>query len=245
VEQWLESVEVALRNIRSQVRFFFRDDDAGWHDDRLFKLMDCFSAFAMPLDLAAIPQAFDAQSAALLRNRIEASEQRIGIHQHGFRHLNHQNEGRKCEFGSYRSYEQQKFDIWMGQCQLCDYFGYGVDQIFTPPWNRCTQDTVEVLIDLEFASISRDETAIPLNTGRLVELPVNVDWFKKKRGMRLQPIEIGKLIASAIWEKSAIGVMLHHEHMDQKERAALSELLALLDSSSNVECVSMRDLRVF
>ena len=242
MENWLEPVKSALEGIKSQVTVFFRDDDAGWCYDRLFKLIDCFSEYALPLDLAAIPQEFDVANAASLRCSIEASEHRIGIHQHGFRHLNHQQNGRKCEFGQDRSLAQQKFDIWMGKSQLNDYFGDHVSKIFTPPWNRCNQDTVEALIDLEFTAISRDETAQPLKTGPLIELSVGIDWFKKKAGVRLEYNEIGSQIGAAIWKNNPLGLMLHHAEMDRNERSMLKELLALLHSQSNVKCEPMSTL---
>ncbi len=166
MEKWLEPVESALAELSTSVTFFFRDDDAGWGDDRLFQLIDCFSMHAVPLDLAAIPKAFDSKQASLLNRRLEDSDNLVGIHQHGFCHMNYQVEGRNCEFGSARSFEQQNADIQNGRRVLYDYFGDRIDPIFTPPWNRCTQNTVDVLNDLGFSAISRDETARLLNTGR-------------------------------------------------------------------------------
>ena len=242
MEKWLEPIEKTLGRLPSSVTCFFRDDDAGWNDNRLFKLVDCFSTYAVPLDLAAIPKAFDSRRASLLSRRLEDSANSIGIHQHGFCHSNHQVEGRKCEFGSMRPAEQQKADIQNGRCMLYDFFGDGVDPIFTPPWNRCTQDTVDVLNDLGFTFLSRDETAARLDSGNLVELPVSIDWFKKREGLRLSPVEIGLAIAASIEKQDVVGIMLHHEHMDRNERTMLSALLELLVSSSSVRCVLMRDL---
>jgi len=242
VEKWLEPLENTLAGLSTSVSCFFRDDDAGWSDDRLFRLIDCFSMQAVPLDLAAIPQAFDSKRASLLSRGMEASDNLVGIHQHGFCHMNYQVEGRKCEFGSARSLEQQKTDIRNGSTLLHGYFGDRLDSIFTPPWNRCTQNTVDVLNDLTFSAISRDETAASLDSGSLAELPVGIDWFKKKRGVRIQPIEIGAAIAAAVEDKDIVGIMLHHEHMDRHERSMLDALLALLVSSSHVKCLPMRDL---
>lgn len=242
MKTWLEPLQTALEGIETEVRFYFRDDDAGWCHDRLLKVIDCFSEYALPMDLAAIPQALNPRDTVLLRNRIEKSKSLIGIHQHGNTHFNHQRKGRNSEFGSYRSYDQQKFDIWMGKNRLYDLFGERVDNIFTPPWNRCNQDTIEALIDLGFASISRDASAQPLNTGPLVELPVHIDWFKKQAGRRLKPVKLGLLIGATIRKKNPIGIMLHHAQMDRNERSMLNDLLSLLHSYSNAQCKPMRAL---
>ena len=81
------------------VDVFFRDDDAGWRDDRLLALLDLFAEHALPLDVAVIPAALGEPVAAELRGRAGA---RLGLHQHGFAHANHEPDGRKHEFGPSR-----------------------------------------------------------------------------------------------------------------------------------------------
>jgi hypothetical protein len=48
---WLEVVRVALDEAASPRPFFFRDDDAGWRDDRLRDVLDCFQARGLPIDM--------------------------------------------------------------------------------------------------------------------------------------------------------------------------------------------------
>ena len=60
---------------------------------------------------------------------------------------------------------------------LADAFGDLIEPVFTPPWNRCTAVTAEVLADAGFAVLSRDSTATPLPDARVAEVPVTVDWF--------------------------------------------------------------------
>lgn len=36
-----------------------------------------------------------------------------------------------------------------------------VEPIFTPPWNRCTEQTAAALANLGFQVLSRDHTAVP------------------------------------------------------------------------------------
>jgi hypothetical protein len=59
-------LRVALDETAAPVTFFFRDDDAGWDDGRLFSLLDVFARRALPLDVAVIPRALSAERAARL-----------------------------------------------------------------------------------------------------------------------------------------------------------------------------------
>ena len=241
MERWLEPLSKALDHSPSPVTFFFRDDDAGWGDAQLFELLDCFEAYALPIDLAVIPEAVRGRAEPLY-DRVVGAEGLIGIHQHGLSHTNHQPEGRKCEFGDARSPNRQMADIRKGRALLEEHFGEQVDSIFTPPWNRCTQETIGVLTELGFAALSRDNTAAPLDAGLLREIPVTVDWFKKRRGQRLGRGEIGLLLARAVASGDPVGVMLHHEPMDSTERDALCALLSLLAIHTAADCVRMNCL---
>ena len=81
---WLEPLSRELEDADAPRSFFFRDDDAGWANDRLLSLLDLFAHHGVPLDVAVIPAALDAQLAASLRRRHEiergASSVRIGRH---------------------------------------------------------------------------------------------------------------------------------------------------------------------
>ena len=100
---WLDPVREALDRAPAPVTLFFRDDDAGWRDDRLLALLDRFDDVCLPIDLALIPSEIGPESAAALASRVDSSGGRLGLHQHGFAHANHEPEGRKCEFGPSRS----------------------------------------------------------------------------------------------------------------------------------------------
>jgi len=54
---WLEPLRQVVERATVPVDFFFRIDDVGWEDDRLFPLLDLFEQRAVPIDLAVIPQA--------------------------------------------------------------------------------------------------------------------------------------------------------------------------------------------
>ena len=240
---WLDGLRRTLDAAPQPVTFFFRDDDAGWDDDGLYELLDLFARHSTPIDVAAIPSALTPALAANLRARMEAGPARLAVHQHGFAHRNHEPEGRrKCEFGDARESALQQGDIEAGRRVLADLFGPLVSHIFTPPWNRCTAVTGECLLRAGVRILSRDSTAAPLNLDGLFELPVTVDWFAKRKGVRLSLDELGALLAAAGGTSAPVGVMFHHAVMGGGERRRAGELLALLASHRNARCSLMERL---
>ena len=230
---WLRPLRAALDAAPEPVTIFFRDDDAGWADDRLAALLDRFAAHGTPIDLAAIPADMTQPLADALVARADAGEP-VGIHQHGYAHTNHQIEGRKCEFGSARDKAAQREDIARGQGELQALLGDRLDPFFTPPWNRCTRDTAESLIGLGFTLLSREHKAEPF--GLLPELPVHLDVA------RLTPQELDERFAGHIADGGPVGVMFHHGVMEPDDMARASELLALLATHSNVRPRKMSEL---
>jgi peptidoglycan/xylan/chitin deacetylase (PgdA/CDA1 family) len=216
----MKLLRTALDEAAAPVEVFFRDDDAGWGDERLLRLVGLFEGHGLPLDLAVIPAELTPPLADTLRERP------VGLHQHGYAHVNHQREGRKCEFGSDRSRAQQQDDIARGRERLRQLLGDRLDPFFTPPWNRCTRDTGEALVALGFAALSREHRAEPL--GLLPEVPVHLDVA------RLAPEELDARFAGHVREGGPVGVMFHHAVMEDDDFARAEALLALLAGHGSV-----------
>jgi hypothetical protein len=238
---WLDPLSKALDETSSAVPFFFRDDDAGWEDARLFELIDLFADHRVPLDIAVIPKALSRRTAARLRRLVEAGSKSISVHQHGYEHINHEREGRKNEFGPSRSWHEQLDDIKAGQSLLLDLLGPITDPIFTPPWNRCTDITAVCLWETGFKYLSRDKTASPVDAPGLQEISISVDWFAHRNGFRLTTDELGSLFTTAVRNQPAVGVMFHHALMDDYEFQRLRQFLQFAASHPQVRCVFMRD----
>lgn len=212
--------------------FFFRDDDAGWADDRLLALVEVFAGRA-PLDLAVIPAA----TTRPLAERLLAHPGALGFHQHGWAHVDHQVQGRKCEFGPDRTPDQQGADVRRGRARLADLFGARLDDVFTPPWNRCSPDLVPALLDAGVKVLSRDRGARRLDVGSLLELPVDVDWVRARA-------DLDARLADAVTTSSdaTVGVMLHHAEHDRADRRAISALLTVLDDHPRAAMRAMADV---
>ena len=126
MDNWLEPLRRALDTAPQPLSLFFRDDDAGWADDRLFTLLDLFSRHAMPIDLAVIPLALTPRLADALLARRAQDKVALGLHQHGYAHINHEVIGRKYEFGPSRSMRRQLEELAAGRDRLRALLG---DQI--------------------------------------------------------------------------------------------------------------------
>ena len=238
----LDPIRRALDARIGGVEVFFRDDDAGWADERLLRLLDVLAQEACPIDLAIIPAALSDTLAATLRARRREGE-RIGLHQHGYRHTNHEPAGRPCEFGPSRTREHGIEDVALGRARLLECFSDAMDPIFTPPWNRCDSSMGTVLTALGFRAISRDGSAVPLNVACLHEWPISVDWFAKSKGRRLESAEWSEMAAQRLASSSRpVGVMFHHAQMDDSELAACGRFVSLLVGHRNVRVMPMREL---
>lgn len=239
---WLDPVREVLDHAPQPMTVFFRDDDAGWEDVQLLRLLETFGTAGLPLDLAVIPKALGSTLQKQLTDLLQSGEIRVGVHQHGYAHLNHETTGRKCEFGASRSYADQYEDIRRGRVTLEHQFGSFLDPLFTPPWNRCTPVTAQVLLDLEMPALSRDRTATPFNLDGLAELPIRIDWFAHQKGRRLNLEEFGRYIALSLFSTSPIGFMFHHAIMRDEDFRRTRELLTVLSRHPAVSFVNMREL---
>ena len=234
--RWLDGLRRTLDGAARPVAFFFRNDDVGWGDEALPPILDLFAERAMALDLAVIPAALSDAAAQRLSDRCAASAGRLRVHQHGWRHANHERAGRRCEFGVSRAVDDQRRDLRAGRARLREALGPFVDPIFTPPWNRCTQATAALLAVETYRVLSRNDGAEPLALRGPVELPVAVDWQKA-----LMQEADGAAVASAAVQDRPVGVMLHHAVMTDDSRTALAALLDLLARHDSARCLSMMD----
>ena len=228
---WLRPVTEAFDAAPAPVPVFLRDDDAGWGDARLLALLDVLAAAGLPVDLAVIPCALGAPLARELAGR-----EGVSVHQHGYAHSNHEPEGRKHEFGPSRPAALQRADLAAGRERLAALLGDRVEPIFTPPWNRCTAATGACLLELGFRALSRESRADPLGLAGLRELPVHADF------VRLDADELGRRLAATIRAGGPVGVMLHHEVMDDMALGRLGDLARVVAQHPGARPVTMMEL---
>jgi peptidoglycan/xylan/chitin deacetylase (PgdA/CDA1 family) len=214
-----------------KIQLLFRADDIGRNEPRFQAMMELFIRHRMPLCLAVVPTWFNEEN----RRSMDCYSPQSSLwcwHQHGYSHHNHQRQGKKAEFGTGRSLEAIAADLRAGQQHLQSLLGGLFCPVFTPPWNRCSPQTLELLVQLGFAAISRSAGAKPLSPPGLRDLAVNVDLHTRKEGDSQQGwnrllVEFADGIASG-----RLFIMLHHLCMNSTGIDFLDKLLELIHTQT-------------
>jgi predicted glycosyltransferase/peptidoglycan/xylan/chitin deacetylase (PgdA/CDA1 family) len=204
---------------------FLRDDDGDKDEDTLRQLFDITLSNQVALHVAVIPAGLTPAGLRLLKDMKRAGGDLVELGQHGYQHLNHESEGRKCEFGASRSFAEQFADIAQGKKILEEALLEQFSPIFTPPWNRCTKDTFKALEQLGFKILSKDNS-VPMTGYGFREVSITLDLYTWKNGARMkEPETIINEFVKQLSTSQPIGLLLHHKVMDA---AAFDFLDALL-----------------
>jgi uncharacterized protein DUF2334 len=232
VQEALIQLRSSLARFRSEGRefnLFFRDDDVDEDEDSLRRLLSSFLKEEAPVNLQVIPDRLTPAGASLLLQHRRSRPDLFEINQHGWRHINHEREGRKCEFGPSRNFEEQLADIASGKRVLEDAFGAAFSLVFTPPWNRCTAETLTALDRLGYQGFSGFRSATQVSGYGFHDVSVTLDFQRWK---------YDELVCELIKQShdlDTIGIMLHHKLMDNEGFEFLSYLLNELASSQAIK----------
>src|SRR5688572_349425 len=165
---------------------FFRDDDVDEDEAPLRRLLRLFLEKKAPVNLGVIPGRLTALCAELLAESAVAAPGMIELNQHGWRHLNHEREGRKCEFGASRTYAEQLADLTQGQARMTEAFGPNWFPVFIPPWNRCTEETRRAIDHLGFRALSGKQGGSVADGYRFKEISITLDLYRWNGGARMK-----------------------------------------------------------
>lgn len=264
MNRWLDPLLAAFERTPDAPAWFFRDDDAGWADQRMLAVAGVFQRSGVVLDVAAIPAAVSPKLAEGLRALVAAGA--VAVHQHGWAHVNHQRDGRRSEFGTARTPAEELRELRKGRSVLAGLLEGAVEPFFTPPWNRCQDRTVPLLTEVGLTVLSCDVSAPRRNVPGVAEVPVRVDWARcwreggpERLGAELAralhelgtPIGGGGRAAAAPRARAgdigrepgngapALGVMLHHATMTGDQLDTLASLLGTLSARPSAVLTSM------
>lgn len=242
-------VDTAIRNAikqgiadRGPVKLFFRADDIGVPSKNYSQMMALFLKYRIPLCLAVVPSWITRQRWEAMQDLVKKGGELFCWHMHGFRHTNHETKGKKQEFGPARPPGKLFDDLSKGHDRLAAIMGHRLTPVFTPPWNRCTRETMVLLKKMGFQGISRDHGSLPEPPPGFRDFPVHVDLHTRKEknateGWR----QIQKALTTGM-ASPACGIMLHHMCMNEQAFIFLEYLLALIAGNRQIETVTYKDL---
>ncbi|MBU0945035.1 MAG: polysaccharide deacetylase family protein [Proteobacteria bacterium] len=236
------ALDRGLAEGKGEAEIFFRADDIGVPGEQFSHLIQLFLTARLPLCLAVVPSWLTTVRCQQLIGLTGQNSSQWCWHQHGWLHRNHESEGKKQEFGSSRPPRQQWADLAKGKERLLSIMGKTFSPFFTPPWNRCSLDTLHALQDLRFRAVSRSAGAKPLSPPGLPDLQVNTDLHTRKEEHPeeclhnlLQELESGL-------RGGRSGIMIHHQRMDRTAFAFLAVLLNLIVSHPSLYPVRFQEI---
>ncbi len=239
-----ESLQEVLSRIPAGRRLpvFFRADDIAEPDDALKDLMALFTRHRVPLAMAVVPARFTMPYWRALKAMAAAEPDLWCWHQHGWRHINHERKGKKQEFGPSRSRVQLETEVDWGRQWLHSVMEESFTPIFTPPWNRCSAETLALLKTRGYLAVSRSVGSRPDPPEGLPDIAVNIDLHTRREKDPRQ--SWGNLLQemSAATDQGRWGVMIHHRLMSPVALTFLDILLGLLSADPRVEPVAMNAL---
>jgi hypothetical protein len=114
--------------------------------------------------------------------------------------------------------------------------------VFTPPWNRCSLTTLQLLRELEYAAVSRKRDSLPPSPEGLPDFWVDVDLHTRKEpnpqtGWRNLFNELEQGISAG-----RCGIMIHHQMMNAAAFDFLELLITALTKCRKIQLVNFKDL---
>ncbi len=124
---------------------FFRADDVAVPGRQFSRMMDLFSTYGVPLSLAVVPAMLTRKRWQYLKGFEKKNPSRWCWHQHGWRHVNHETEGKKQEFGGARTISEIQRDLVGGKKPPRAAHGRSVLSGVYPPVESLQQRYPEII----------------------------------------------------------------------------------------------------
>ncbi len=241
-QQLKRAIARGLQGGQGEAQIFFRADDIGVPGKQFSQLIQLFRDHHLPLCLALVPTWLTTARFKTLQTLTGEDSSQWCWHQHGWLHRNHESSGKKQEFGSGRPAEKQLADLKKGKERLLNITEDSFAPFFTPPWNRCSLETLQGLKDLHFIAVSRSQRAQPLSPPDLPDLQVNIDLHTRKEAdpetsLKTFLVELEQGIASG-----SGGIMIHHQRMNQTAFDFLTLLLSIITSRTELHPVRFQEM---
>ena len=228
LDRWRDAGRVAT--------LWWRDDDAVAPSAMLDRLVTI--AGTVPIALAVIPAEAESELVVWFsRAARSAAGPSLVVLQHGWRHSNHSDGGKKSEFPPKRHCDEVASDLAEGRSRLTQLFGTRALPVLVPPWNRFDDSFLPLLRDCGISAISRVKprrAASPVPG--LIEANVHVDLvaWAGDRGFIGEGAALGSLVGhlrarrvGSACDEEPTGILTHHLVQDAATDAFLRRLVAV------------------
>jgi len=227
---------------KATVPVFFRADDVAIPGKQFVRLIELFTLHRMPLCLAVVPAWLSRLRWRECRKMAADIPELCCWHQHGWRHANHEQWGKKQEFGPARPLSAITTDIARGGRRLRSLLDKDFYPVFTPPWNRCSLETLQTLAATGYRAVSRIRGSFPLSPEGFPDFQVNVDLHTRRE---LKPAVGWRRLMTDF--KQAItggrcGVMIHHRLMNDAAFDFLELLLKKIAAQKGLQPAHFKEL---
>lgn len=240
-DNWWDDFSAAIPQSGCDV--FFRADDIGYPGKQFSAMIEAFQEHKTPLALAVVPAWLNKQRRDDLLKELGPDLSLWCLHQHGYRHMNHEQQDKKFEFGPSRENNVLSGELGRGKKKLSGLLGENFTPFFTPPWNRCSAETMHSLVELGFSAISRSTNVSPQPPQELPDIPVNIDLHTVKTTTPAEGItNLQSLMEHAV-KSGFAGFMLHHQRMNKTSQLFLNYLLAKIKSTPGLRVKDIREIR--
>jgi len=224
------------------IKLFFRADDIGVPSKKYEQMMALFLKYQTPLCLAVVPAWLTRVRWDVMADSLEKGNGLFCWHMHGYRHVNHETEGKNQEFGPARLSQAIYNDLSRGHNRLQSIMGKQLTKVFTPPWNRCSLETMEILKKIGFQGISRSHGNLPAAPDGLKEFPVHVDLHTRKEKQAEKGWEMLLAEFEQGVESRVCGIMLHHMRMNRQAFIFLEYILDFFSQHKQIKTITYDDL---
>ena len=221
-------VRTAAASRTTATRIFFRADDVGVPGDLFKEMIGLFIQHDTPLNLAVVPVWLTATRWRAMASAGRKAPHLWCWHQHGWRHHNHEPRGKKQEFGPARSLDALRRDLDRGRRRLETLLGPSFYPVFTPPWNRCSLQTLRYLHQAGYRAVSRSRASRPACPRGFTDAAVDVDLHTRKDPTPTAGWDAFLDALARGLRRPVCGLMLHHQRMNASAFEGLDCLLALL-----------------
>jgi hypothetical protein len=230
------------RNANNPATVHFRADDIAVSGSRFLQLMNLFYTHRVPLSLAVVPAWLTPPRWQALKRLGSKAPGLWCWHQHGWRHQNHEPSGKKQEFGPSRAPEAIEHDLLQGRQRLENLMEDAFHPVFTPPWNRCSKQTLQLLRENFYQAVSRSTGATPPAPTSLPDFAVGVDLHTAKAANAAQAWRNLWSTLSQDLATGCCGIMLHHQRMNTRAVAFLGLLLDYMVHDKRLQIVHLKHL---